>query len=160
MRDHLHGAAEILALAFLVEHVPVHAAGREIRELVQVLVDKALIVAKIQIGLRAVLRYKHLAVLIGAHGARIHVHIWVELLCRHAQAARFEQTAQRGRRNSLAQTGNHAACHKDILRHLSVSSIVFLHIFRLFLPQKEQGFAVQTHSGVCLLTGNPFPCFS
>ena len=42
--DDLHGFSEILTSAFLREHVGIHLARREVRELVQVFVNKSLIV--------------------------------------------------------------------------------------------------------------------
>ena len=89
VRDDLHGLAQILAAALLVEHVPVHLAGGEVGVLVQILVDEALIVAEVEIGLRAVLGDVDLAVLIGAHGAGVHVDVGVELLSGDLQAARL-----------------------------------------------------------------------
>jgi hypothetical protein len=66
----LHGLAQVFAAALLVEHVPVHLAGGQVRVLVQVFVDEALVMAEIQIGLGAVVRDEHLAVLIGGSWCR------------------------------------------------------------------------------------------
>ena len=85
--------------------------------LVQVFVDEALIVAQVQIGLRAVLGDVDLAVLIGAHGAGVDVDVGVQLLGGDLQSPRLEKTAKRRRGDALAQTGNHAAGHKDVFRH-------------------------------------------
>ena len=94
MRDDLHRLTEVFAAALLVEHVPVHLAGREVGVFVQVLVDEALIVAEVEIGLRAVLGDVHLAMLIWAHGAGVYIDIGVELLRGDLQAACLEQTAE------------------------------------------------------------------
>ena len=94
VRNDLHRFAEVLAAALLVEHVPVHLAGREVGVFVQVLVDEALIVAEVEIGLRAVLGDVHLAMLIWAHGAGVYIDIGVELLRGDLQAACLEQTAE------------------------------------------------------------------
>ena len=61
--DDLHGLAEVFAGALLVQHVPVDLAGGEVGELVEVLVDEALVVAEVEVGLRAVLGDEDLAVL-------------------------------------------------------------------------------------------------
>src|SRR5213592_2849172 len=45
----------------------------------QVLVDEALVVADVEVGLRTVLGHEHLAVLEGAHRARVDVEVRVEL---------------------------------------------------------------------------------
>ena len=123
VRDDLHGLAQVFARALLVEHVPVDLAGRQVGELVQILVDKALVMAKVEVGLRAVVRDVDLAVLERAHRARVHVDIGVELLRRHLEAAAFEQTAERGRSDALAQAGNHAAGYENVLCHISISPL-------------------------------------
>ena len=52
-RQDLDGLAEVSALTLLVQHVPVDLAGGEVRILVQVLVDEALVMAQVQVGLGA-----------------------------------------------------------------------------------------------------------
>ncbi len=95
-----------------------HLAGREVGKAVEVLVDEALVVPEVEVGLAAVLGHVDLAVLIGAHRPRIDVDIGVELLRRDLESAALEQPPQRGRRDPLAQTGHHAAGHKNIFRHV------------------------------------------
>jgi len=81
MRNDLHGGAEVLAAALLVEDVPVNFTGRQIGVPVQVLIDEALVMSEVEVGLRAVLGHVDFAVLIRAHGARVDVDVRVELLC-------------------------------------------------------------------------------
>ena len=107
----------ILSPALLGDHVGIDPAGGQVGELVQVLVNKALVVAQVQVGFRPVLGHKDLAVLIRAHGARVHVDVRVQLLGGHLQAPGFQKPAQGGGGNALAQTGNHTAGHKNILCH-------------------------------------------
>ena len=83
MGNHLHRGAQIFAPAFFVQHVPVHLAGGQVREFVQILVDEPLVMPQIQVGFRAVFRHVYLAVLVRAHGSRIHVDIRIQLLGRH-----------------------------------------------------------------------------
>ena len=85
--DDLHCLPQISALTLLVQHVPVHLAGGQVGVLVQVFVDETLVMTQIQIGLGAVIGHEHLAVLQGAHGARVHVHIGIQFLAGHLQAA-------------------------------------------------------------------------
>ena len=114
MGDHLHGLAEVLAPALLVQHIPVDLAAGQIGEAVQILVDEALIVPEVQIGLTAVLSDVDLAVLIGAHRARVHVDVGVQLLCRHLQPAAFQQPPQTRGGDTLAEPADHAAGDEDI----------------------------------------------
>ena len=118
--DDLHRAPQIAALPLAVQHRPEHLAGGHGGIAVQRLVHKPLIVSQIQIRLGAVVGDEHLAVLIGAHGARVHVEIGVELLVAHPQAALLQQPSQRRRADALAQAGHHAAGHKNVL-HPAIS---------------------------------------
>ena len=132
--DDLHGLAQVCTLTFLVQHVPVHLAGGQVGVFVQVLVDEALVVAQIQIGLGTVIRHEHFAVLQRAHGTRVYVHIGVQLLAGHLQTAALEQTAQRCGRDALAQTGNDTAGDKDefglfLCHRISSSIFAFLNSF-------------------------------
>ena len=79
----LDGLSQIFAPALLIQHVPVDLAGGQVGKLVQVLVNKPLIVAQVQVRLQAVLRDVDLPVLVGAHGAWVHVDVGVQLLRRH-----------------------------------------------------------------------------
>ena len=117
MGDDLHGGAKVLAAALLVEHVPVHFARGQVGKTVEVLVDEALIVPEIQIGLGAVLGNVHFAMLIGAHGAGIHVDIRIQLLCRDLEAACLEQPPQRGGGDAFSEPGDDAPGHKNIFGH-------------------------------------------
>ena len=115
--DDLDGLAEVSALTLLVQHVPVHLAGGQVRVLVQVLVDKAFVMAEVEVGLSAVVGDEDLAVLQGTHGARVHVHIGVQLLAGHLEAAALQQSAQRGGGDAFAQTGDDAAGHENKFCH-------------------------------------------
>ena len=116
--DDLHRAAEIFPPPLLVQHVPVDAPGGEVGKAVEVLVDEALVVPQVEVRLRPVLRDIHLPVLIGAHGARIDVYVGIQLLRGHLQPPRLQQPAQRGRRDALAQPGDHAPGDENILCHV------------------------------------------
>ena len=121
MGNHLDSRAQILSPTLLIQHIPVNLAGGQVGILVQIFVDKPLIVAQIQIRLRTVLGNVDLSVLIRAHGTRVDVDIRVQLLGGNFQPPGLQQPAQGGSRNALAQTGNHAAGYKDIFRHMPVS---------------------------------------
>ncbi len=116
MRNDLDRLAQVLTAALLVQDIPVDLAGGQVGEAVQVLIDEALVMAEVEIGLAAVLGHIDLAVLVGAHGAGVNIDVGVQLLGRHLQAAAFEQAAQRGRGNALSETGDHAAGHKNEFR--------------------------------------------
>ena len=104
MGDHLHGRAQILSAAFLIQYVPVHLAGGQVRILIQILIDEPFVVSQIQIRLRSVLCHVYFSVLVGAHGSRIYIDIGIQLLCRDLQASRLQKSPQRSRRDSLSKT--------------------------------------------------------
>ena len=117
VRDDLDRAAEVVAAALLGDDRLVDAAGRHVGELGQVLVDEALVVAEVEVGLGAVVGDEDLAVLVRAHRARIHVDIRIELEDGDLQAARLEDASDAGGGDAFAKRGGHASGHKDILRH-------------------------------------------
>jgi hypothetical protein len=102
VRDHLHGRAEVLAAALLAQHRVPDPALRVVRRPREVLVDEALVVADVEIGLGAVLGDEDLPVLERAHRPRVDVDVRVELLDLHLQAARLQQPAERGGGDPLA----------------------------------------------------------
>jgi hypothetical protein len=114
VRDDLHGLAEVFALALVVEHRLIHLAARQVVKPRQLHVGKPLVMAQVEVRLRAVVEHIDFAVLERAHRARIDVEVRVELLQGDLQAAVFEQRAQRGRRQALAQRAHHTARNKYV----------------------------------------------
>jgi hypothetical protein len=90
------------------------AVARVARE---VLVDEALVVADVEVGLGAVLGDEDLAVLERAHGARVDVQVRVELLRADRQAPGLQQASEGRRDDALPQRGDHAARDKHELGH-------------------------------------------
>ena len=115
VRDDLNGRAQILALALTGDDGIIHAAAGDVGRLRQTLVDEALVVAQVEVGFRAVVGDENLAVLIRVHRAGINVDVGIKLLHGDLEPAALEQPPQRGRRDALAQRGNHAARHKNKL---------------------------------------------
>ena len=79
VRDHLHGAAEVVAAPLLGEDLLVQPAGGDVVGLLRRHAGEAFVVAEVQVGLRAVVRHEHLTVLVRAHRAGVDVEIGVEL---------------------------------------------------------------------------------
>ena len=75
VRDDLDRAAEIVAAALLGDDRLVDAAGGDVAELGQVLVDEALVVAQVEVGLGAIVGDENLAVLVRRHRARVDVDV-------------------------------------------------------------------------------------
>ena len=117
VRDDLHRAAEEVAAALLGDDRLVDAPGGDVGQLAQVLVDEALVVAEVEVGLGAVVGDEDLAVLVRRHGARVDVDVRVELQDGDSETATLEQPADRCCRDALAQRRRDPAGHEDILRH-------------------------------------------
>ena len=96
VRDDLHGLAEVVAPALGGEHRRVDRAGGGVGVAGEALVDEALVVAEVEVGLAAVVGDEHLAVLERVHRAGVDVDVRVELLHRDPQAPRLQQPTERG----------------------------------------------------------------
>src|SRR5712691_3622984 len=118
VRDHLHGRTEELALPLLAQDGVPDRAGGVRRGARQVLVDEALVVADVEIGLGAVLGDEHLTVLERAHRARVDVQVRIELLRLHLEPACLEEPAERGGDDSLAECRDDPARDEDVPRLL------------------------------------------
>ena len=117
VRNHLHGLAEVFAAAFLAQDAFVDLPRSEVVRLVHLRGDEAFVVTKVQVGLCAVFRHEHFAVLEGRHRARVHVDVRVELDHRDRQAAGLENGRQRSGGDAFTERGDNAAGDKYILGH-------------------------------------------
>ena len=103
VRDDLNGPAQVVAAALLGDDRLVDAAGGDVRQLGQALVDEALVVAQVEVSLGAVVSDEHLAVLVGAHRARIDVDVGIELDDADGETAALEQPADAGGGDAFAE---------------------------------------------------------
>ena len=87
MRNHLNRLAEVLAAAFLFKNALINLPGREVVITAHLRGDETFVMPQIKVGLRAVFRHEHFAVLERTHRARIHVDIGIELDHRHLKSA-------------------------------------------------------------------------
>ena len=100
--DDLDGFAEVVAAALFEDDLLVDAAGGEVVVAGERRVGEALVVAEVEVGFRAVVGDKDLAVLEGRHGSGIDVEVGVELHHVDAEAAALKQAADGGCRETLA----------------------------------------------------------
>ena len=122
VRDHLHGATEIVTAALSCDHGGVDATGRDVRRLGEVHINEAFVVTKVEIRLCAVIGDVDLAVLIRRHGAWVDVEIRIELDDGDAQATRFQEEANRCGGDPLAEGGGDATGDEHKLRRHLVPS--------------------------------------
>ena len=102
VRDHLHGAAEVVALALLLDDRAIDLACGEVAVAAQGGVGEALVVAEVEIGLSAVVEHVNFAVLERVHCSGIDVEVGIELLENDPQPAQFEKGAEGSRRQAFA----------------------------------------------------------
>jgi hypothetical protein len=117
VRNDLHGAAEIVAAPLLGQDVLVDAPGRNVVRFLGRHAREALVMAKVEIGLRTVIGHEHLSVLIRAHRSRIDVEIRIELAKTDGVSTRLEKRAEGGRREAFSKGGDHAAGNEDVPLH-------------------------------------------
>ena len=117
VRDHLHGAAEVVAAPLLGQDVLVDAARGDVVRLLRRHAGEAFVVSEVEVRLRPVVRHEHLTVLVRAHGAGIDVEIGVELSQPDRVAAGLEKRSQGRRSQPLSERGDHAAGDEDVPRH-------------------------------------------
>src|SRR5688572_3029251 len=124
VRDNLDGLAEIIAAAFLFDDRKVDPAAGPVVRLREFCVGEPFVMAKVEIGLGAVVGNKHLAVLERGHRARIDVDIRVQLHHLHRHPAGLQQAPDRTRGKTFAETRNHTAGYENIfcffLDHLNL----------------------------------------
>ena len=113
----LDGGAEIVATAFLGDHLGIDFARRRIIELARGNAGEALVMAEIKVGLRAVIGHEDFAVLVRAHRARIDIEIGIKLAQPHGIPAGLQQCTEGRRGDTLTEGRNHAAGDKYKPRH-------------------------------------------
>jgi len=69
----------------------------------QVHIEKAFVVAEVQVDLRAVVKHEHLPVLIRVHRARVDIQVGVDLDRADLQSFRLQQGADRGGADALPE---------------------------------------------------------
>ena len=102
VRNHLHGFAEVIAAAFLQDHVFVNLAAGQIVVAREDAIGEALVVAEIEIGFRAIIQHIDFAVLERVHRSGIDVQIGIEFLEHDPQSAQLQKSAEGSRRQAFA----------------------------------------------------------
>jgi hypothetical protein len=115
VRDDLDRAAEVVPTPLAPDDRVVDRARGDVRPTRGVDVGEALVVAEVEVRLRAVLGDEDLAVLERAHRARIDVDVRVELLEGDAEPARYEEATDGGGCDPLAERRDHAPGNEDEL---------------------------------------------
>ena len=107
--NHLDRLSQVVAPPLLGDHGEVDLTRREVVPLPHPRAGEPLVVAEVEIGLRAVVGHEHLAVLEGAHRPRIDVDIGVELLIGHPEPPALEDGRDGCSRKPLPEGGEDAA---------------------------------------------------
>ena len=101
--NHLDGGTQVIAAPFPGDDVGIDASRGDVVALARGDAGEALVVSEIEVGLGAVVGDVDLAVLIGAHGARIDVDVGVQFAQAHLEPAPLEQSPKGRRCQSLAE---------------------------------------------------------
>ena len=109
VRNDLDSRSQVIAASFFGDHSLIDSTRREIAVAAGGRAHEALVMPKIEIRLGAVRRDEHFTVLERAHGAGIDVNVRIQLHHADFESACFEDGPQRGRRNTLAERGDHTA---------------------------------------------------
>ena len=117
MRNHLDGLAQEFTLPFLLDHRHVDLAGGVVGIPGQRTIGESFVMTKVQVGLTSVIQHVNLAMLVGTHGAWIHVDVGIQFLHLDFQATPFKQHTDRGTGESFPQGANNSACHKNMFCH-------------------------------------------
>jgi len=136
VRDDLDGAAKILAPAFLLDDGLIDLPGRPVVVARGGEVREPLIVAQIEIGLRAIVGDIDLAVLKRAHRARVDVDVGIEFLQRDLVPMALEQTADRRSRQALAERRHHTTRHENVFHRPRVPRVHQHHLSRVPLLRR------------------------
>jgi len=89
--------------ALLADDRLVDLPGGEIVGPVEVDIEEALVVAEVEVRLRAVLGHEHLAVLVGVHGPGVHVDVGVAFEAGDLEPPALQELSQRRRRDPLPE---------------------------------------------------------
>ena len=117
--DDLDGFAEVVAASFLGDDLFVDAPGGEVVVAGEAGVGEALVVAEVEVGLGAVVGDEDFAVLEGRHGAGVDVEVGVKLHEVDLESAGFEEAADGGCGETLAERRHDSASYEDVLcRHV------------------------------------------
>ena len=117
VRNDLDSRTEIVAAPFLGDDIAIDPARRDVVALPRRNAGEALVMAEVEVGLRAVIGDEDLTMLIRAHRARIDIEIGIELADTNLVPARLKKRRQTGSHETFTERRNHAAGDENIPRH-------------------------------------------
>src|SRR5712664_2328345 len=86
--------------------------------------SETFVMAQVEIGFRAIVGDEDFAMLKRRHRTGVYVDVGVELDQCDAQAACFQQAADRRSRQTFPQTGNYTAGDENVFRHRCLPQLV------------------------------------
>ena len=103
MGDYLHRLAKICAFALFGKDGVVYLAGGDVVRLRHEHTKEAFVVAKVQVGLRSILRHVAFSVFIRIQRSGVDVDVGVEFLDSHTQSACLEELCQGCRHDTFSK---------------------------------------------------------
>lgn len=128
MRNDLHGLAQVLALALLVNHALINLTGGHVVGMAGRNRSETLVMAQVEVGFRTVFGHVTLSVLVRIQGSGVDIDIGIQFLNRHRIAACLQQAGDRRRNNAFTERRSHAARHENVLGFAE-----FHYLFRIIL---------------------------
>ena len=113
MRDNLYGRSAIVPSPFMIQNGKVYFSGRVAIEFMQSNIGEPFVMAEIEVGFSAVLRYKNFSMLIGVHRPRIDIQIRIKLLIDNRKPSAFQQKSDRCGGNAFPKGRNNPAGNKN-----------------------------------------------
>ena len=133
MWDNLYRSSAEISAAFFLQNGPVNLTGCDIGIFRQTLIDKTLIMSKVQVCLGTVVGYEYLTMLDRIHRSRVDIDIRIEFLHRYFVATRFQKSSEGCGCDTFSQSGNNTSCYKYIFYcHNFLRSV---HKTRIFFDQ-------------------------
>ncbi len=120
MGNHLNRPAQIIAAAFLADHLSVNLSGGHVAYPVQADVNKTLIMSQVQVRFSAIIQHIHFTMLVRAHRAGVDIDIRIQLLHCNSIASFLQQQTQCSCCHPLPHGANHATRKKDIFRRHAI----------------------------------------
>ena len=128
MRNDLHGLAQVLALALLVDHALINLTGGHVVGMAGRNRSETLVMPQVEVGFRTVFGHVTLSVLVRIQGSGVDIDIGIQFLNRHRIATCLQQAGDRRRNNAFTERRSHAARHENVL-----GFVEFHYLFRIIL---------------------------
>uniref|UniRef100_A0A7R9TJ28 Uncharacterized protein n=1 Tax=Micromonas pusilla TaxID=38833 RepID=A0A7R9TJ28_MICPS len=114
VRYHLYCLSEVFTFALFCDHSLIYLSGSNIVIACKGRINEAFVISKVEIGLTAVVQYKHFTMLKRRHSASIDVDVRINFHTSDAPATCLEEHSNTTRSNTLAETADNTSSHYNV----------------------------------------------